>query len=489
MFANISTEDIIITGENNREEFDEKELEGLAQTIEKHGILENLVVRPAPGQSGKYELIAGERRLRAAMKIGLPVVPCMIKSALSQEEFIEIMFIENVQRKSLNAVEEAKGLRRLIDKGKSQESIAKDIGKSQPYIANRLRILDAPDEIKALVISREITPKHVVSLLPYTKYPVIKDIIEELKKNLGKGERISVTGLEKIIEEQITGYGASSTVLCLDDLEHNLRKYEPFMDMVSCEGCQHIRMCKKWGTDHRYCLEKKCWEQKVQDAKHRFERKKQDKAKGLARKEKVDTSKLDWDDYKRLEMGPGKYSEQKFDVDECEGCEYRKLNTTDDEVCLNPECWNKKNKQVLKLNAQIERDEAERTWDAVDKFLDNLPENNLYDEEGMRRRRYVSLDQNVLRSIVNAFGRAAWGEASKKAFKRWTDGAAVPGQSSDEFEQLLEKIPDDELDQAVIRLAFAVIAVQGNSCYARGANFETLKKVLPAAAEYYTEAV
>jgi ParB family chromosome partitioning protein len=488
MFANIPIGDIIVTGKNNREVFDEAEIENLAETIKKYGILENLILRPSAEQPGKYDLIAGERRIRAAKLIGLPVVPCTIKDA-NDSEFNEIMIIENLLRQDLNAIEEAKGLKRLLDQGKTQEEIALSIGKSQPWIANRLRLLDAPEEVRNLIISREITPKHGLALLPFKQYPVLKDILEGLKEELGNGS-VSVKALEKIIEDQISGYGGSDKVFCLDEFEYNVRYLQPFWNFDDCnKPCSHIVKCKRYGSDRRYCLNYTCWQAKLKDAKNRFEIKKAAKIKSLAKKDRVNTSKMDWDDYKRLDLNPGTYSDTKFDAVECEGCEYRALNQDEDEVCLNPECYNKKNRQAQKAAAQDEQEEAKRYWETVDVYLDNLPENSLYaNEGGSRARRYPSMNQDVLRTILNVFGRSTWGEVGKKAFKRWADGS-VPGRNSDEFGELLARIPDDELDQALIRLACAVVAVQGDSSFARGAKIETLEKIFPEAAKHFSKEV
>ncbi|MBL8549901.1 MAG: ParB/RepB/Spo0J family partition protein [Hyphomonadaceae bacterium] len=134
-----------------RKHFDEAELNELASSIKAHGVLQPILVRPLASAPGRYEIVAGERRWRAAQKAGLHNIPAVIRE-LNEVEILEIGIIENVQRTDLNPIEEAQGYQALIDRfGHTQEDIADSVGKSRPHIANILRLLKLPDDIQEMV--------------------------------------------------------------------------------------------------------------------------------------------------------------------------------------------------------------------------------------------------------------------------------------------------------------------------------------------------
>ncbi|MBR5991369.1 MAG: ParB/RepB/Spo0J family partition protein, partial [Clostridia bacterium] len=130
--------------EQPRKTFDEKALQELANSIERNGILQPILVRPMA--DGSYQLVAGERRWRAARMAGLSEIPVVIKE-LSDEQAMEISLIENLQREDLNPIEEAEGLQLLIERyNLTQEEAAARVGRSRPAIANSLRLLNLPEE-------------------------------------------------------------------------------------------------------------------------------------------------------------------------------------------------------------------------------------------------------------------------------------------------------------------------------------------------------
>lgn len=146
-----------------RKEFDEEALSELAESIAQHGILQPLLVKPVG--DGMYQIVAGERRWRAARMAGLTEVPALVKE-LSDEEADKIALIENLQREDLNAVETAKGYQRLMEKyDMTQEDLAKAMGKSRPQIANMLRIVSLSDDILALISNGKLTAGHAKALL------------------------------------------------------------------------------------------------------------------------------------------------------------------------------------------------------------------------------------------------------------------------------------------------------------------------------------
>ena len=154
--------DITTNPDQPRRRFDPETLEALADSIRRHGLLQPLVVRPT---EGGFELIAGERRLRAARQAGLDEVPVVIRTATPPER-LELALIENLQREALTALEEAEAYRLLMDVyGLTQDDIARRVGKSRPAIANALRLLALPDVVKAQLENNELTAGHARAVL------------------------------------------------------------------------------------------------------------------------------------------------------------------------------------------------------------------------------------------------------------------------------------------------------------------------------------
>lgn len=150
---------------NPRRTFGEEELADLAQSIREHGIVQPVVVRPAPGQPGRYEIIAGERRWRAAQRAGVAEIP-IIRRDVDDRVALEIAIIENVQRADLNPVEEALGYQQLMeDHGYTQADLGQVIGKSRSHVANTLRLLKLPAEIREMVVNGALSAGHARTLV------------------------------------------------------------------------------------------------------------------------------------------------------------------------------------------------------------------------------------------------------------------------------------------------------------------------------------
>ena len=159
----LRTEQIRTSRVQPRTALSEAALEELKASIKRQGVIEPLIVRPIA--HGTYELVAGERRLRAAQGIGIKEVPSIIKT-LSDQEALELSLVENIQREDLNPIEEAKGYSRLLDEfGYTQEDIAAAVGKDRATIANMLRLLTLPEEIRQGLGSGAITMGHAKALL------------------------------------------------------------------------------------------------------------------------------------------------------------------------------------------------------------------------------------------------------------------------------------------------------------------------------------
>jgi len=146
-----------------RQTFKESELDELAMSIREHGVIQPLIV--APAVNGKFTLIAGERRWQAARRAGLQNVPIVIRHVTDQQ-YLELALIENVQRSDLNPLEEAEAFHHLIKEfGLSQENVASRVGKSRVAITNTLRLLDAPSAVKQALVDEKITEGHARALL------------------------------------------------------------------------------------------------------------------------------------------------------------------------------------------------------------------------------------------------------------------------------------------------------------------------------------
>lgn len=208
LFADNSIEEIASTSavklkimdiEPNRDQprkiFDEDALAELADSIAKHGVIQPLLVRPMP--DGSYQLVAGERRWRASRMAGLTEVPVVIKE-LSDDEAMALALIENLQREDLNAIEEAQGIKALMDTlSLTQDEAAERVGKSRPAIANALRLLKLPDSVIALVSDGKLSPGHARALLGFKDE---QDIIETADLIIEKG--LTVRDVEKLVKKR-----------------------------------------------------------------------------------------------------------------------------------------------------------------------------------------------------------------------------------------------------------------------------------------------
>jgi ParB family transcriptional regulator, chromosome partitioning protein len=150
---------------NPRKTFPEAELEELASSIREKGLVQPIVLRPVGASGQNYEIVAGERRWRAAQRASLHVVPAIVRS-LTDQEALELAIIENVQRSDLNAIEEAAGYRELVERfGYTQEELSQIIGKSRSHLANTMRLLKLPDGVQTLVRDGQLTAGHARALV------------------------------------------------------------------------------------------------------------------------------------------------------------------------------------------------------------------------------------------------------------------------------------------------------------------------------------
>ena len=176
-----------------RKNFDENELYSLSQSIKNNGIFQPIVVVSDKKENGKYKIVAGERRWRAAQLANIHEVPIILRDDLSPEKIVEISLLENLERSDLNPIEEAIGYEDLINKHNyTQEKVAKIFSKSRPYITNFLRLLTLSDEIKSYIVDGKLSVGHARAIIN------AENSIEVAKDIINKG--LSVREVERILK-------------------------------------------------------------------------------------------------------------------------------------------------------------------------------------------------------------------------------------------------------------------------------------------------
>ena len=189
----INVEDIIPNRFQPRLTFDENALKELATSIKEHGIIQPLVLRKL--LNGKFEIIAGERRYKASQIAGLTKVPAIIAD-LDDNTSAEVALVENLQRRNLSAIEEAKSYKKLLDRGYlTQDELAKRLGISQSSVANKVRLLSLTDEVQDALMSEKISERHARSLLSLTNPKEQIDMLNKIIDN-----RLTVRELDKEIK-------------------------------------------------------------------------------------------------------------------------------------------------------------------------------------------------------------------------------------------------------------------------------------------------
>ena len=209
----IAIDRIIPNPKQPRRTFIEAELEELSESIRTKGVIQPILVRPDPANAEMYEIIAGERRWRAARRAGLTVMPAVVRE-MDDREMLEIAIIENVQRSDLNAVEEAEAYKSLIDRfGRTQESVAQQVGKSREHVSNTLRLLNLPEDVREHVREGRLTPGHARALLKTSDPSAIAmtviskglsvrdtEALSKVEKSGGKSDAKSALEIDKDVD-------------------------------------------------------------------------------------------------------------------------------------------------------------------------------------------------------------------------------------------------------------------------------------------------
>jgi ParB family chromosome partitioning protein len=209
--------------EQPRRNFDEEALEELAESIRQFGLLQPILVHD---KKTYYEIVAGERRWRAAKKAGLKEIPVIIKE-LTEQEIVEISLIENIQRENLNPIEEAQAYKRLLTEfNLKQEEVAERVSKSRTAVTNSMRLLKLSDSVQQMVIDNMITTGHARALItiedPEQQYEVAKRIFDE-KLNVRDVEKL-VKNLNKPVKEKKAVTADKSLEAVYQNIEENLKQ-------------------------------------------------------------------------------------------------------------------------------------------------------------------------------------------------------------------------------------------------------------------------
>lgn len=441
---------IKLTGLNPRRYFDQDKLDELRNSIAEYGVLEPIIVRQKSNKNGlldSFELIIGERRFRACQELKYKTIPAVIREDLKDEDIVEIMLVENVQRSALSPVEEAESIESVLKGSKiTQEVLAKKLGKSQAWLANRLRLLTAPDELQDILISRKITSKHVLTLLPYVDYPVYQSILDEMVEYLDEHNEISVTRLQEKINEIITRYDIDG-VLCVSDLPHTYREVEEHFDIVNCLKCKKAFKIEQYGEQELFCIDQECFSGKIKIARDVCEKDRIKKSEELSEKGLVDLSDMSYDEYDVLSYGD-------FDKSECKDCEHLRMDESKREICMDKSCFKKKRLADTKEKNKAKREEKDKTLVVLDKHIIGKE----------------SLIPDDYRLIISSICKEFFNQSTKEGLKPY--GVV---KQADEVDKIVELIPNESLPGALLRIV--VIQYIGIDYF----NNKQLKALVPEA--------
>ncbi|MCL6479348.1 MAG: ParB/RepB/Spo0J family partition protein [Peptococcaceae bacterium] len=254
-YLNISPGLIYPNPQNPRKTFDAESMAELVDSVRQHGVLQPLVVVADEDRAPQmWRIVCGERRWRAAMEAGLELVPVVVKK-LTPEQELECMIIENLQRKDVNPIEEANGFKTLLDAGGyTQEELAKKVGCSQSQIANRIRLLDLPGQVRESISRGIISPSHGKILAGYKTLP----------------ENILKSAVDYIVERE-TPVAQTENVLATLIMQEGLPlyndwRYRPQFNTKECKKCDNRFVIKNYDGTVPYCVNKPCWQKKQEEA-------------------------------------------------------------------------------------------------------------------------------------------------------------------------------------------------------------------------------
>lgn len=377
-WTQISLEDIETNPNNPRKFFDQESLEQLAQSIREVGILQPLVVVPVRDKEGnltpRYRLICGERRYRAAKLAGRVAVPVSVKHMTPVQE-AEIMLIENLQRKDLGPVEEARAYQELLSQHDyTQEALGEKLGVSQAHIANRIRLLELPDTVKENISRGIISASHGKVMAGHKNVPA--EILEEATKAITENNvpvaRTSDTVRRLVAEKGMPLY---------DHWHYDKKPQFKTGKGSSCYECEHRAIGIYAQEEQPYCMSKECWDAKQAEAIEK-------QVKKAEKADTVDISKLNYTQYEYWSEGSSEY-----DQSECRDCIKRKRGEgRESYFCLDPACMKKKKAAMSKQKNKAARDAFQEELQKISELADS----HVYYRYPVSQELTVTLDRQAL---------------------------------------------------------------------------------------------
>ena len=400
---------------NPRTEYDEEALKSLAESIRQHGILLPLVCVP---EDDPYlvpfglRIVVGERRYRAAQMIGLQELPVIVRD-INQEEEMSLMMTENMQRRDLTPIEEAKAFVMMAEQGWTQGGIASILGLQQPFVANRIRLLKLPAAVQEHIMKGSISAYHGLELIRVAGLP---DICEDVVKNI-MDHGVTVAGTEDAINRIIAQKGRHlSSANCYSESQKPIFD----ADFEGCDKCSSRVLAKdpngSGSKRHPYCMDNKCWQEK-RDRALELEAKKRIEAlpkKKDGEEKAVNMSTLDSRSYERFKPGWSTAyhaGEKRLDVQPCidESCEFLKVGQgATGYICLKPSCF----KDRLKKAESAARKELTKKTKSFEDVKDTLISQGLFDEAGQVR--HDMLASMAAAAIYDGPSSPGWSDARKQ---------------------------------------------------------------------------
>ncbi|MDI6906415.1 MAG: ParB/RepB/Spo0J family partition protein [Thermoanaerobacterales bacterium] len=352
-FEELSVDVISPNPNNPRRKFDEDALAELAATIRQVGLIQPVVV--TPDDTGRYRLVAGERRWRAARLAGWTTIPAIVRMFSSEEE-AQAALIENLQRRDLDPLEEAQAFKKLIqDHGWTQDRLGEKLGFSQAHIANRIRLLDLPDDVREHISTGRLTAAHGRALLFIKAAPkFVREMADEAIR-----QSWSVRQLDEWIRGALYfGRRRFSRQLFKDGWGGDQGAE---FDTSACRGCDAMVEASYHDDKKRpYCIRPSCWEKKQAEAKKQQRLEQSEKAKSVAAGGGMKHIRdLPTDSYRRLNPPPAD-----VELNKCRECEKRLtvLDYGDEavDVCLDPGCIEEQQAAAARNRAAATRAKTEK---------------------------------------------------------------------------------------------------------------------------------
>jgi ParB/RepB/Spo0J family partition protein len=334
---------------NPRKHFDEEGIQALAESIRKRGVLQPIVLREMFGESDPhYAIIAGERRWRASKLAGLDSMPATVIRGIDDAEHLELSIIENLERRDINPVEEARGYEKLRAMGRKVSEIAQKVNRSQEAVSNAVRLLKLPETVLDDVESGTIGQSHARAMLPFVEYPKVIDCLRGFTINGARSK-----DLEKWDWGMIVRLRDEGALVIMGSAGRQF-------NAANCERCPHLLT----GCDEELCLNPPCFEQKNEDAKRENERKAREKHKLAAdvtlKEHSISSSGIDLSDSWNQVAGCR---------ENCERRELRQKRGAVVEICTDPVCHaNLKRRVTIAQNKVTRAQVADKLRGVLDRF-------------------------------------------------------------------------------------------------------------------------